>query len=86
MAVVIELHNLGDYRLCRDITARIEHAFSDRRGGWRVTLTASRASESCELKVEGPNGFERSLNWTRIAGEDEADTIYELILQLLPSS
>lgn len=35
MGVTIELQNLGDVRLCRDITAHVEHAFADRRGDWR---------------------------------------------------
>ena len=32
MAVTIELQNLGDAQLCRDITAYLEHAFSGRQG------------------------------------------------------
>ncbi len=32
----IELQNLGDAQLCRDVTAHLEHAFSGRQGEWRV--------------------------------------------------
>jgi len=60
MGVTVELQNLGDAQLCRDITTQLEHAFSGRLGGWRVSITGSRAAENWELKVEGPNGFERS--------------------------
>ncbi len=85
MGVSIELHNLGDAQLCREITLRIEHAFSDRRGEWRVSVTGSRACENWELKVEGPNGFERSYSLARAAGEHEPEAIRRLIVQLLPS-
>jgi hypothetical protein len=57
--VTIELQNLGDAQLCTDITARTEHAFADQRGDWRVSIAGSRASENWEMRVEGPNGFER---------------------------
>jgi hypothetical protein len=53
MAVTIELQNLGDAQLCRDITAHLEHAFSGRLGEWRVSIAGSRAAENWELKVEG---------------------------------
>ena len=36
MPVAIELQNLGDAQLCREIVASIEHALSDKRGEWRV--------------------------------------------------
>jgi len=55
MGVTIEVQNLGDAQLCRDITAHIEHAFADRRGDWRVSIAGSRATENWEMRVEGPN-------------------------------
>lgn len=61
MGVTIELQNLGDAQLCRDITAHLEHAFSGRQGKWRVSIAGSRAAENWDLRVEGPNGFERLL-------------------------
>jgi hypothetical protein len=60
MGVRIELQNLGDAQLCCEITAHVEHAFSDRQGDWRVSIAGSRASENWEMRIEGPNGFERS--------------------------
>lgn len=38
MGVTIELQNLGDAQLCRDITAHLEHAFSEGQGQWRVSI------------------------------------------------
>jgi hypothetical protein len=82
MGVTIELQNLGDAQLCGDITAHIEHAFADRRGDWRVSIAGSRASENWEMRVEGPNGFERSYKLAGSAGEHSPEAIRRLILQL----
>jgi hypothetical protein len=85
MAVTIELQNLGDVQLSRDITAHIEHAFAGRGGDWRVSIAGSRASENWELRVEGPNGFERSYTLSGSAGEHVPEVIRRLILQLMPA-
>ena len=85
MAVTVELHNLGDPELCREIVARIEHALSDRRGEWRVSIAGSRATENWEMRVEGPNGFERTYALAGAAGEHEPEAIRRLILQLVPA-
>ncbi|HLJ90831.1 MAG TPA: hypothetical protein VKZ53_28765 [Candidatus Angelobacter sp.] len=86
MGVTIELQNLGDVQLCREITAQIEHAFSGRQGNWLVSISGSRAAESWELRIEGPNAFERSYGLSRAAGEHEAWMIRELVLKLAPAS
>ena len=86
MGVTIELQHLGDAQLCSEITARIEHAFADRRGDWRVSIAGSRASVNWEMRVEGPNGFERSCSLAGSAGEHEPEVIRRLILQLTPPS
>jgi hypothetical protein len=86
MGVTIELQNLGDAQLCRDITAHIEHAFADRRGDWRVSIAGSRATENWEMRVEGPNGFERSYTSAGPVGEHEPEAIRRLVLQLIPAS
>ena len=86
MGVTIELLNLGDARLCRDITAHLEHAFSGRPGEWRVSIAGSRAAENWDLRVEGPNGFERSYALSAGAGEHEPTAIRTLVLKLMPSA
>jgi hypothetical protein len=84
MGVSIELQNLGDAQLCREITAQVEHALSDRQGAWRVSIAASRASENWEMRIEGPHGFERSYSLAGSAGEHQPETISRLIAQLVP--
>jgi hypothetical protein len=86
MGVTAELENLGNARLSKEITASIEHALSDKRGDWRVTIAGSRASENWEMRVEGPNGFERTYILAGAAGEHEPEAIRRLIIQLVPRS
>lgn len=85
MGVTIELHNLGNAQLCREITVHLEHAFSGRQGEWRVSITGSRAAENWDLRVEGPNGFERSYALSADAGEHDPAAIRTLVLKLVPS-
>jgi phage tail sheath gpL-like len=86
MGVTAELENLGDTRLSKEIAANIEHALSDRQGNWRVTIAGSRASDNWEMRVEGPNGFERTYTLTSSAGEHEPEAIRRLITQMVPRS
>ena len=85
MGVTIELQNLGDAQLCGEITARLEHAFAERRGEWRVSIAGSRANENWDIRVEGPNGFERTYSLSSPAGGHESEAISSLILQLVLS-
>lgn len=84
MGVTVELQNLGDARVSREIVASIEHAFSDKAGKWRVSIAGSIGAENWEMRVEGPNGFERSYTLAGAAGEHEPEAIRRLILQLVP--
>ena len=84
MGITIELQNLGDAQLCREITVQLEHAFGDRQGAWRVSISGSRASESWEMRIEGPNGFERSYSLSGVAGEHEPAAIRTLLMRLMP--
>jgi hypothetical protein len=60
MAVLVELHNTGDAAIAPEVRALIEHALSDRPGDWRVSIVGSRENDNWDMKVLGPNGFERS--------------------------
>jgi hypothetical protein len=83
MGVTIELQNLGDAGLCREITTHLEHAFSDRQGEWRVSIVGSGASENWEMRIEGPSGFERYYSLSGAAGEHEPATIRTLVIGLM---
>jgi hypothetical protein len=85
MAVTIELHNTGDRGSGAEVRALVEHALSDRTGDWRVAIVGSRANENWEMKVEGPNGFERSYTLAGSAGEHQPVVIGNVLLKLLPA-
>jgi len=85
MSVSVEMHNTGDARLRTEVQAAVEHVLSDRPGEWHVSIVGSRAKEDWEMKVEGPNGFERSYTLLGSAGEHQPVAIGNLLLRLLPS-
>jgi hypothetical protein len=68
MGVAIELQNLGDAQLCREIAVGVEHALSEKTGERRVSIAGSRATENWDVRVEGPNGFERSYTLSVLPG------------------
>jgi hypothetical protein len=84
MAVSLELHNTGDPSIEPEVRALVEHHLSDRPGNWRVSIVGSRESDGWEMKVLGPNGFERSYTLSGNAGEHQALVIGNVLLRLLP--
>jgi hypothetical protein len=85
MAVSLELHNTGDAEVGAEVRALVEHALSDRPGDWRVSIVGSRENDSWEMKILGPNGFERSYTLVGIAGEHQPAVISNVLLRLLPA-
>ena len=80
------MQNTGDPRVRGEIVAIIEHVLSDRAGEWRVTIVGSHANDNWEMKVEGPQGFERSYTLVGEAGEHRPEAIRNVLTQLLPAS
>ena len=60
MSVTIEMQNTGDARARTEILAGVEHVLSGVAGEWWVSIVGSRENDNWEMKVEGPQGFERS--------------------------
>jgi len=85
MAVTVETHNTGDANLQRDLVAIVEHVLSDRPGDWRVVILGSKGSDRWELKVTGPNAFERSYTLEGQLGQHEPGTVAGIITKMLPS-
>ncbi len=85
MALSLELHNIGDPAAGSEVQALVEHALSDRPGDWRVSIIGSRENDRWEMKIEGPNGFERSYTLIGSAGEHQPVVIGNLVLKLLPA-
>jgi len=85
MAVTVEMHNTGDSDVKADVVASIEHALADRPGDWRVLIVGSQANDRWEMKIAGPNGFERSYALEGGQGEHRPETIRTLLGKLVPS-
>jgi hypothetical protein len=84
MAVTVEMHNTGDPELQRDAAAIIEHVLSDRSGDWRVVIAGSQGSDRWEMKIFGPNAFERSYALEGTAGEHDPRAIAALVARMVP--
>jgi hypothetical protein len=83
--VLVELRNIGDPGAGAEVQALVEHTLSDRPGDWRVSIVGSRENDSWEMKVEGPNGFERSYTLVGSAGEHQPLVIGNVLRRLLPA-
>jgi hypothetical protein len=84
MAVTVEMHNTGDPTLQRDVVAIVEHVLADRPGDWRVVIVGSQANDRWEMKVTGPNAFERSYTLEGTAGQHEPRAIAALLARMVP--
>jgi len=85
MAVTVEMHNTGDAESQRDVIAIIEHVLSERPGDWRVVIIGSQANDCWEMKITGPNGFERSYTLEGALGQHEPSMVAAILARMLPS-
>jgi hypothetical protein len=83
MAVKVEVHNTGDLELQRDVVASVEHILSDRPGEWQVLIVGSQGSDRWEMKIFGPNAFERSYTLERSSGEHAPQRIAALVNRIV---
>jgi hypothetical protein len=83
MTVVVEMHNTGNPEARAEAVAMIEHALIDRAGDWRVSVIGSQGNDRWEMKITGPNAFERSYTLEGTAGEHEADVIGHIVSRMV---
>jgi hypothetical protein len=83
MAGMVELQNTGDPKSQRDIVATVEHVLSDRPGDWRVLIAGSQGSDGWEMKIFGPNAFERYYILEGASGEHEPRRIATLVARMV---
>ncbi len=67
-----------------EVRAVIEHVLLDRPGDWRVSIIGSQANDRWEMKIAGPNAFERSYSLEGSAGEHEPHVIGKLVARMVP--
>lgn len=84
MAITVTVAHLGDAELAREVQVAIEHVLANYPGEWRVSVVGSQANDRWELKVFGPNLFERSYTLEGAAGEHRAETIRAVLGRILP--
>jgi hypothetical protein len=84
MAVTIETHNTGDAEMQRDLVAMVEHIFADRPGDWRVEILGSQGNDRWEMKITGPNAFERSYTLEGELGQHEPAAVAAIVSKMLP--
>ncbi len=85
MAVSVEIQHTGCVPVVRaEIAAFIEHALADRPGDWRVSIIGSQANDRWEMKIAGPNAFERSYTLEGTAGAHEPQVIGNLVARMVP--
>ena len=60
LPVSVGVQHTGDSGLPAEVRAIIDHVLADRPGDWRVSIIGSRANDRWEMKIVGPNAFERS--------------------------
>jgi hypothetical protein len=84
MSVSVEMHNTGDPASRAEVAAAIEHILSDRPGNWKVSIIGSLANDQWEMKIDGPNAFERSYTLDGAAGEHRVEVIRVLLQRMLP--
>jgi hypothetical protein len=83
MAVTVDIRNTGDPVARTEIIALIEHVLGDRPGDWRVSIIGSQANDRWEMRIAGPNGFERSYTLEGSSGEHRPEVIAGLLGQLV---
>lgn len=86
MAVIVEMHHTGYPDLRAEIGAVIEHVLADRLGDWRVSIVGSQANDRWEMKIIGPNAFERSYTLEGSAGEHDARVVGGIVSKMVGGS
>ena len=84
MAVSVEMQHAGDSGVQAEIRAIIEHVLADWLGDWRVSIVGSQANDRWEMKIAGPNAFERSYTLEGSAGEHRPEAIQVILSKMLP--
>ncbi len=84
MPVSVEMEHAGDPNMQGEVRVVIEHVLADTPGDWRVSIMGSQANDQWELKITGPNGFERSYTLEDSAGEHQPEVIRMILAKMLP--
>jgi hypothetical protein len=84
MSVTVEMQNTGDPDLKADVVASVEHVLGNRPGDWRVSIIGSQENDRWEMKIFGPNAFERTYTLEGSSGEHRPERIRTILGMLVP--
>ena len=77
------MQHTGDASVQAEVRAVIEHVLAAMPGDWRVSLVGSHADDRWEMKIVGPNGFERSYTLEGSAGEHRPEVIQVILGKMM---
>ena len=83
MSVSVEMHHTGDPASQPEVAAVVDHVLADRPGEWLVSIVGSQANDLWEMKIVGPNAFERSYTLEGSAGEHRPEMIRIILGRML---
>lgn len=84
MSVMIEIYNTGKLPAERaEIAAAVEHALADKSGDWHISILGSQSSDQWQMRIAGPNQFERSYILEGSAGEHQSITIGRIVSRMV---
>jgi hypothetical protein len=58
---------------------------ADRPGDWRVSIVGSQGNDRWEMKITGPNAFERSYTLEGSAGQHEPQAVAGIVARMAPA-
>ena len=84
MAVFIKML-LGGYPELQDrIGSAIEHVLVSHPGEWHVTIVGSQRSDAWEIKISGPDTFQRYYTLEGAFGYHDPEVIERVIARMVP--
>jgi len=83
MAISVEMHNTADPALRAKVATAIERVLSQRSGDWRVVILGSQANDQGEMKITGPNAFERACTLEGTPGQREPQVIRGIVARMV---
>ena len=86
MVVSLEPRNTGGPGVGAEVRVLVEHAPGGRQGTLARVDRRPRENDGWEMKILGPNGFERSYTLVGSAGEHQPFVIANVLTRLLPAA
>jgi hypothetical protein len=67
------------------VVAIVKHVLSDRPGDWRVSIIGSQEDDRWEMKIVGPNAFERTYTLEGAAAQHDPRVLAGIVSKIVPA-